>query len=94
LDTIKDKLNSNQLQLESTIPSLVGNYLEIVRFSLGDFDFNVANTSNFQTFEVQIFWITWLLIVVITNIVFLNFIIAEVGSSYAAIKDVVNQIIL
>jgi hypothetical protein len=38
----------------------------------------------------MIFWVTWLLIVVITNIVALNFIIAEVSNSYDSIKEVVN----
>ena len=84
----------NNLILENQMPSLVGNIIQIMRFSLGDFDFVVANQSLYTEFEVLMFWVTWLLIVVITNIVALNFIIAEVSNSYDQIKEVVNQIIL
>ena len=84
----------NNLILENQMPSLVGNIIQIMRYSLGDFDFVVANQSLYTEFEVLMFWVTWLLIVVITNIVALNFIIAEVSNSYDQIKEVVNQIIL
>lgn len=84
----------NNLILENQMPSLVGNIIQVMRFSLGDFDFVVANQSLYTEFEVLMFWVTWLLIVVITNIVALNFIIAEVSNSYDQIKEVVNQIIL
>ena len=46
---------------------------------MGDFDFGVINTADFGEFDVSIFWLAWLIIVLITNIIFLNFIIAEVG---------------
>ena len=80
-------MDSNNNALESDIPSLLGNIIQIIKFSLGDFDFNVINTSNFGSFEVKLFWVTWLLIVLITNIVFLNFIIAEVGNSYQDVQN-------
>ena len=94
LETIWGLMFYNNLILENQMPSLVGNIIQIMRFSLGDFDFVVANQSLSTEFEVLMFWITWLLIVVITNIVALNFIIAEVSNSYDQIKEVVNQIIL
>jgi hypothetical protein len=56
----------------------------VVRISLGDFDFDEA--TNLDYFENRIFWVTWLLMVVMTCIVFLNFIIAEVSSSYEKVK--------
>ena len=36
------------------------------------------------------FWFFWCLIVTVTAVVFLNFIIAEVGASYANVKDQVE----
>ena len=48
-----------------------------MRFSLGDFDFDAVG---FLTDTDRIiFYFTWILITVITCIVFLNFVIAEVN---------------
>jgi hypothetical protein len=82
MDHLSSLNDQNNAILESDIPPLMGNIIQIIRFSLGDFDFNIINTANFGKFEVQIFWISWLFIVMITNIVFLTFIIAEVVNSY------------
>ena len=53
------------------------NVITILRFSLGDFDF--ASISQVGDFERIIFWITWVVIVLTTCVIFLNFIIAEVS---------------
>ena len=39
------------------------------------------------------FWIVWLVVVLMTCIVFLNFIIAEVSASYQTVKDKVRGLI-
>ena len=39
------------------------------------------------------FWATWAIIVLITNIVFLNFVISEVANSYNEVQDFVHQLI-
>ena len=49
----------------------------IIRFSFGDFEF--GGVKDLNDFEKNMFWITWLFIVLMTCLVFLNFIIAEVG---------------
>jgi hypothetical protein len=38
-------------------------------------------------FENILYWITWLVLVILTCIIFLNFIIAEVSSSYDSVKS-------
>ena len=68
------------------------NILIILRFSLGDFDF--AATNHLNDFERTVFWITWVIIVLMTCVVFLNFIIAEVSESYQAVNSSVNEYIL
>ena len=68
------------------------NVLIILRFSLGDFDFGATNHLN--DFERTVFWITWVIIVLMTCVVFLNFIIAEVSESYQTVNINVNEYIL
>ena len=68
------------------------NILTILRFSLGDFDFGPTNHLN--RFERTVFWIVWVIIVLMTCIVFLNFIIAEVSESYQKVNSKVNEFIL
>jgi len=79
LEQLSDINDGNQVIIEKNWPPMLGNIFQIIRFSMGDFDFGVINTANFGELEVTIFWVIWLLIVLITNIIFLNFIIAEVG---------------
>ena len=45
-------------------------------------------------FEVIMFWIIWVVIVMVTCIIFLNFIIAEVSSSYEKVKVSLNSLFL
>lgn len=45
-------------------------------------------------FEVIMFWIIWVIIVMVTCIIFLNFIIAEVSSSYEKVKVSLNSLFL
>ena len=56
------------------------NIFRVFRISLADFDF--TGTKHLTSIETYIFWSTWSLIVLLTCIVFLNFIIAEVNESY------------
>ena len=56
-----------------------------LRIAMGDFDFDASTYLTQQ--ENTIYWIIWLLVVVLTCIVFLNFIIAEASASYAKVKD-------
>ena len=62
-----------------------GSFFTVLRTSLGDFDFGA---SEFLTDEEDLmFWMIWFLIVIMTCIVFLNFIIAEASASYEKIKN-------
>ena len=75
----------------------MGNILTTLRLSLGDFSFDVLtepskvkndsgemirNPNALLDRQHIIFWIVWVLMVVFTALVFLNFIIAEVSNSY------------
>lgn len=62
-----------------------GYIISTLRTSLGDFDFEASTFLN--PAENITFWIVWFLVVLMTCIVFLNFIIAEASNSYQAVKD-------
>ena len=70
----------------------VGNLLSTLRMSMGDFGFDAAIL--LDPAENIIYWFVWLLIVVITCIIFLNFIIAEASASYEKVSEKLEAYIL
>ena len=56
-----------------------------LRIAMGDFDFDAATYLTDE--EKVIYWVICLMVVVLTCIIFLNFIIAEASASYAKVKD-------
>lgn len=61
----------------------LGNVANTFRMSLGDFDWNQAKL--LTPYEGMLFWILFVVVLVISNIIFLNFIIAEASESYARV---------
>lgn len=62
------------------INKFIARMIVILRISLGDNDFN--SSTNLDQFGSTLFWFIWLMAAIICNIIFMNFIIAEVGASY------------
>ena len=60
--------------------------------SMGDFGFDAA--IELDPAENIIYWFTWFLIVIITCIIFLNFIIAEASASYEKVSEFLQLYIL
>jgi len=60
--------------------------------SLGDFGFDAAMELNAA--ENYIYWVIWVLIILITCIIFLNFIIAEASASYEKVSEFLQLYIL
>ena len=52
---------------------------------MGDFDFDPSLYLSPQ--ENILYWFIWLCVVIMTCIIFLNFIIAEASNSYQNVKD-------
>lgn len=86
----------------------MGNLLTVLRLSLGDFTFDVLNepdhvlnddkTLSLNPHRVSptqhiIFWTVWILMVVFSSLVFLNFIIAEVSNSYHKVLSEIDSLI-
>ena len=52
--------------------------------AMGDFDFEAS--MYLKPYENFLYWLIWLMVVVMTCIIFLNFIIAEASASYEKVK--------
>ena len=60
--------------------------------STGSYDFNSANLLDSK--ENICYWAIWLVIIVMTNVVFLNFIIAEACASYEKVSAELEAFVL
>ena len=63
-----------------------GNFLYVFRAAMGDF--SVYNSSVYLSdAENYLFWLCFIMILLFTNIIFLNFLIAEASNSYSRVKE-------
>jgi hypothetical protein len=70
-----------------------GNILLVFRAAMGDF--TMINSSIYLTDDENVvFWWTFFVILAVTNIIFLNFVIAEAGNSYSIVNDQLTQFVL
>ena len=70
----------------------IGEILWTLRLSLGD---GAAITASklLDTWENDIFWILWIIVSIVTSIIFLNFIVAEASASYVKVTEILEQVI-
>lgn len=73
------------------LPYFARQFFASIRISLADFNFMFVIT--LQPFDQNMFWLVWFIQVMLTCIAFLNFIIAEVSSSYQSVKSRVDGLI-
>ena len=59
--------------------------------SLGDFS-AIGAIQSLTNIDNQIFWIMWIWTVIVTCIIFLNFVVCEACASYARIKEIMEQV--
>jgi len=67
-----------------------GNFLYIFRAGMGDFSLYGASIF-LKSSENYIFWGLFFLVLIATNVVFLNFVIAEAGNSYNRVKESLKE---
>ena len=60
------------------------NIITIIRMSMGDFD--VGAVVQMDRTKARVFWFMWIIIVLVTAVIFLNFIVAEASASYEKIS--------
>lgn len=90
-DRIEDEMERPEMPGEeyAALDSLfLSNIMNVLRISLGDFDFSALGF--LSDAEVLLFWAIWFLILLFSNIIFLNFIIAEASASYEKVKDKID----
>lgn len=85
---IFDVISVNRSDEYNNIGYLMGNVFTTLRLSLGDFDFSVLTDKDhpLEPAEHIMFWSSWVIMVLFSALIFLNFIIAEVSNSYATVK--------
>ena len=59
---------------------------------MGDYA-NTEASKSLAPEETWIFWAVWILTVIVTSVIFLNFIIAEASASYSKVVDSLEAII-
>ena len=60
----------------------------IMRMSIGDFNFDAS--TYLPPYQNYLYWMVYFLSTFLTCIIFMNFIIAEVGASYNKVKDTLH----
>lgn len=71
---------------------LLGNFIQTVRLSMGDFS-AIDAADSLNTNENLLFWFIWAVTVVITCIIFLNFIVAEASAVYTKVSEQLQEYI-
>jgi hypothetical protein len=86
-DFTNNELSSDAPGIEyDKIGLFFGNFIQTIRLSMGDFAaIDAANTLTKS--ENYVFWLVWFVTVVVTCIVFLNFIVAEASASYTTVSE-------
>jgi len=72
------------------LPKFFAYWFSTFNVSLGNFDFSPPTMLNGRAENIM-YWVLWTITLVITNIVFLNFIIAEASESYAKVKETLDE---
>jgi len=85
-------MNNPDSNYQSVGP-FAGNILSMLRISLGDFDFTELKGNRMTPADHLLFWMMWLVMVTFSLLIFLNFIIAEVSSSYGKVKGDIDALV-
>jgi len=90
---LPDELQPENIPNEeyNQIGLFLGYIFSTLRLSLGDFDFEAS--TYLTDAENHLYWLVWFLVIVMTCIVFLNFIIAEASASYESVKSRLDAMI-
>jgi hypothetical protein len=75
------------------VGTIAGSLLSTLRLSLGDTDFNFLEDDHLDSDQHQLFWVCWVVVVIFSALIFLNFIIAEVSNSYFFVRQSIEALI-
>jgi hypothetical protein len=65
----------------------IGEFMWTLRLSLGDGSAIEAAKKLETPAEHRVFWIMWLIVTIVTCVIFLNFIVAEASASYVKVTE-------
>ena len=69
-----------------------GEFFWTFRLSLGDFS-AIGAISTMKKIEIQLFWVMWMMTVIVTCVIFLNFVVAEACASYSRVVESLESVI-
>lgn len=69
-----------------------GQLFSVFRLSIGDQSL-IGSTLSLSAAEAWLFWILWVLAIIVTNVIFLNFVVAEASASYTKVTETLNAVI-
>jgi hypothetical protein len=84
-------LGRNPTMEYSHLSPFMGNFMSALRISLGDFDFTQLTVLTAE--ESITYWTLWVFIFLMGCLIFMNFIITEVGESYAKVLEDIDALI-
>lgn len=76
----------------SIIGPFLGSLFFVIRCSVGDFDFNAS--TYLTPAENVIFWIAFMAIFLMNSLVFLNFVISEIGATYEKTRSQIEGLVM
>lgn len=79
--TLDTKVDTTKGTIYNGVGLHIGEWIWTIRMSLGDFS-AIKSSTSLQAAENWMFWFSWGLIVIVTCVIFLNFIVAEASASY------------
>ena len=88
----RDALEENLAADYKTIGLHFGEFMWTLRMSMGDFS-AIGESTSLQMPENIVFWLLWGLTVIVTCVIFLNFIVAEACASYSAVVETLDEVI-
>jgi len=89
---IFDVISRNTAKEYRKLSWFFGNIFATMRLSLGDFHFGMIDDKPLTKQHI-LFWSVWVIMVVFSALIFLNFIIAEVSSSYQKVSRNIDSLI-
>lgn len=60
---------------------------------MGNTDFNFLVDDHLDSDQHQLYWVCWVIVVIFSALIFLNFIIAEVSNSYSVVRQSIDALI-
>lgn len=89
---ILDVLGIDGAEEYQTLPPMFKSIISTLRLTLGDFEFEILS-EHLSPEQRIMYWISWVVMFFLGTLIFLNFIIAEVSSSYEDVKAEIDALI-